>query len=80
MQAIAGPATELVLSGGWARCAGLRRRREALAPTAALAGGDRGRGQGGGHVRRLRRGALHRPGRLPGARRPPRLGAHPGVC
>ncbi len=32
MQAIAGPATELVLSGGWARCAGLRRRREALAP------------------------------------------------
>jgi sugar (pentulose or hexulose) kinase len=32
MGAIAGPATELVLSGGWARCAGLRRHREALAP------------------------------------------------
>jgi len=33
MQSVAGPATELVLSGGWARCAGLRRRRGALAPT-----------------------------------------------
>jgi hypothetical protein len=32
MGAIAGPASELVLSGGWARCTGLRRRREALVP------------------------------------------------
>jgi sugar (pentulose or hexulose) kinase len=30
MEAIAGPAEELVLSGGWARCAGLRQRRRSL--------------------------------------------------
>jgi sugar (pentulose or hexulose) kinase len=32
MGAIAGPVQELVLSGGWARCAGLRKRRQELAP------------------------------------------------
>jgi sugar (pentulose or hexulose) kinase len=32
MDAIAGPARELVLGGGWARCAGLRRRKAGLLP------------------------------------------------
>jgi sugar (pentulose or hexulose) kinase len=55
MGAIAGPASELVLSGGWARCTGLRRR---------------GRRQGSGPFWWLCRGDVHRPGGLPGARRP----------
>lgn len=33
MDAIAGPAREMVLGGGWARCAGLRRRKSGLLPT-----------------------------------------------
>ena len=33
MQRLAGPATELVLSGGWARCQGVRRRRASLLPS-----------------------------------------------
>jgi glycerol kinase len=33
MQSLAGPASELVLSGGWARCLGLRRRKASLLPT-----------------------------------------------
>ena len=52
MGAIAGPAQELVLSGGWARCAGLRRRREALVPTlrwpAVTEAGARGAAMFGG--------------------------------
>jgi len=32
MGAIAGPAEELVISGGWARCTGLRQRRRTLLP------------------------------------------------
>lgn len=32
MEVIAGPAEELVLSGGWSRCAGLRRAKVGLAP------------------------------------------------
>lgn len=52
MGAIAGPAAELVLSGGWARCAGLRRRREALVPSvrwpAVTEAGARGAAMFGG--------------------------------
>jgi len=33
METIAGPAEELVLSGGWSHCDGLRRRRHALLPS-----------------------------------------------
>ncbi|MGO9659828.1 MAG: FGGY-family carbohydrate kinase [Acidimicrobiales bacterium] len=52
MGAIAGPAEELVLSGGWARCAGLRQRRRALLPSmrwpAVTEAGARGAAMFGG--------------------------------
>jgi sugar (pentulose or hexulose) kinase len=52
MEAIAGPARELVLSGGWARCAGLRRRKAGLLPVvrwpAVVEAGARGAALFGG--------------------------------
>ncbi len=52
MEAIAGPAQELFLSGGWARCAGLRKRRKELVPSlrwpAVTEAGARGAAMFGG--------------------------------
>jgi sugar (pentulose or hexulose) kinase len=46
MDNVAGPGTELVLSGGWARCEGLRKRRQKLLPSfrwpAVMEAGARG--------------------------------------
>jgi sugar (pentulose or hexulose) kinase len=52
MEAVAGPAAELVLSGGWARLAGLRRRKTGLLPSvrwpAVVEAGARGAALFGG--------------------------------
>ena len=52
MEAVAGPAHELVLSGGWAHCSGLRRRKAALLPVvrwpAVVEAGARGAALFGG--------------------------------
>ncbi|HTW09583.1 MAG TPA: FGGY family carbohydrate kinase [Acidimicrobiales bacterium] len=52
MDAVAGPADELVLSGGWAHCAGLRRRKAGLLPVvrwpAVVEAGARGAALFGG--------------------------------
>jgi glycerol kinase len=52
MEAIAGPLHELILSGGWAQCAGLRRRKASLMPVvrwpALLEAGARGAALFGG--------------------------------
>jgi sugar (pentulose or hexulose) kinase len=65
MGAIAGPADELVLSGGWARCTGLREGRQQLVPRvrwpAVVEAGARGAALFGGCAAGLYAGAANFP-------------------